>query len=324
MHTDSGYVDMHSGVSHKRDYSVGYAWTEIEVAAATRAWLSIGSDDGLKIWHNGVLVHDRWARRVSQVDGDIVPLQLKAGRNQLLIKIQNATNDWSFIARLRYREKQGPSNGGRGLSPTGGVVSRVWPDLPDRPDRQQTHCPKVELRPSTCLKRPMPAVRPTLAAAVDAVELAALRNVAADDLTTRHGEGWWSAQCTAQGAVFDMRHGRTFVVRRRGLIVATFTLMTKKPWAIDRRYFTPVKRPLYLISMVVHPDCQGRGLGRACIAAAQRIALAWPAQSLCLDAWDHARAGAGPFYTKCDFREVGRATYRMARLIYYEMLLPTP
>lgn len=77
MHTDSGYVDMHSGEPHKRDYCVGYAWTEIEVTAATRAWLSIGSDDGLKIWHNGVLVHDRWARRVSQVDGDIVPLQLK-------------------------------------------------------------------------------------------------------------------------------------------------------------------------------------------------------------------------------------------------------
>lgn len=170
----------------------------------------------------------------------------------------------------------------------------------------------------------MPAVRPTLATTADAVELAALRNTAADDLTARHGEGWWSGQCTAQGAVFDMRHGRTFVVRRRGLIVATFTLMTKKPWAIDRRYFTPVKRPLYLISMVVHPARQGRGLGRACLVAAQRLALAWPAQSLCLDAWNHPRAGAGPFYARCGFREVGRAPYRTAKLIYYELLLPPP
>ncbi len=85
------------------DYSVGYAWTEFESPAATDAWLGLGSDDGVKIWLNGQLGSDRWIRRMSRLDDDVVPLRLKKGKNQLLIKIQNATGDWSFIARLRTR-----------------------------------------------------------------------------------------------------------------------------------------------------------------------------------------------------------------------------
>jgi hypothetical protein len=32
-------------------------------------------------------------------------------------------------------------------------------------------------------------------------------------------------------------------------------------------------------------------------------------------------AGAGAFYAKCGFREVGRVVYRNVPLIYFEMLL---
>jgi hypothetical protein len=96
-----GYVDLLEGGSH--DYCVGYAWTELEAPQALDGWLGIGSDDGIKIWLNGELVHDRWVRRISRIDDDIVPLHLRAGRNGLLIKIQNATIDWSFICRLRLK-----------------------------------------------------------------------------------------------------------------------------------------------------------------------------------------------------------------------------
>lgn len=94
-----GLVDMQTGVP--KDYVVGYAWTEFTVPAATEAWLGLGSDDGVKIWLNGELVHDSWIRRPSRVDDDVVPLHLKAGANRMLIKIQNMTIDWSFIYRLR-------------------------------------------------------------------------------------------------------------------------------------------------------------------------------------------------------------------------------
>ena len=58
--------------------------------------------------------------------------------------------------------------------------------------------------------------------------------------------------------------------------------------------------------MAVDPSRQGTGVGRRCIAEAVTICRAWPADSLCLDAYD-ADAGAGEFYRKCGFTEVGRA-----------------
>jgi GNAT superfamily N-acetyltransferase len=72
--------------------------------------------------------------------------------------------------------------------------------------------------------------------------------------------------------------------------------------------------------MAVAPASQGKGLGRQMLADAVAVAAAWPAQAIRLDAYDTA-AGAGAFYAKCGFREVGRATYRGTPLIYYERLL---
>ena len=45
-----------------------------------------------------------------------------------------------------------------------------------------------------------------------------------------------------------------------------------------------------------------------------------PSDAIRLDAFD-ADAGAGEFYSKCGFREVGRASYRSVPLIYFEMLV---
>lgn len=52
----------------------------------------------------------------------------------------------------------------------------------------------------------------------------------------------------------------------------------------------------------------------------KRIARAWPGDAIQLDAYDLA-GGAGAFYAKCGYREMGRVTYRSAPLIYYELLL---
>ncbi len=101
---EHGLIDLLEGDGHDaHNYSIGYAWTEIEVAADTDAWLGIGSDDGLRIWLNGDLVNDRWVQRTSRLDDDVVPLRLKQGANTFLIKIQNMKGQWSFTARLRVR-----------------------------------------------------------------------------------------------------------------------------------------------------------------------------------------------------------------------------
>ena len=72
--------------------------------------------------------------------------------------------------------------------------------------------------------------------------------------------------------------------------------------------------------MAVSPVLQGKGIGRKLIDEAIGHAVAWPANAIRLDAFD-APAGAGEFYRKCGFREVGRTSYRNCPLIYFEMLL---
>jgi GNAT superfamily N-acetyltransferase len=103
-------------------------------------------------------------------------------------------------------------------------------------------------------------------------------------------------------------------------IVGTLRLATKKPWAIDTGYFTGCRRPLYLLSMAVAPPRQRQGIGRWCLEQAKRVARDWPSAAIRLDAFD-ADAGAGGFYARCGFTEVGRVTYRKAPPIYYELLL---
>jgi GNAT superfamily N-acetyltransferase len=160
----------------------------------------------------------------------------------------------------------------------------------------------------------------TLAGPADATVLAELRSAAARELTARHGQGHWSSETSERGAVADLRHAQVWIARRRQTVVGTFRLATKKPWAIDRSYFTDCKRPIYLTNMAVHPDFQRQGVGRSCLEHAIERVRQWPGDAIRLDAYD-AEAGAGPFYQKCGFREVGRAVYRTTPLVYYELLL---
>jgi GNAT superfamily N-acetyltransferase len=154
----------------------------------------------------------------------------------------------------------------------------------------------------------------------DAHELAALHTAANEDLTQRFGKGLWSSAATEKGVLFHMRHSRVIIARKGKRIVGTLNLQTKKPWAIDVSYFTPVKKSLYLTGMAVIPAMQKQSVGRALLEEATKQARAWPADAIRLDAWD-AIAGAGPFYAKCGYREVAHALYKSAPLIYFELML---
>jgi GNAT superfamily N-acetyltransferase len=160
----------------------------------------------------------------------------------------------------------------------------------------------------------------TLAGPSDAPAVAALRSAAARDLTERHGQGHWSHEATERGVLNDFRHAEVWVVRDGADILGTFRLATKKPWAIDTTYFTDCKRPFYLTNMAVHPEMQRQGIGRRCLEHAVERVRRWPGDAIRLDAYD-ADAGAGHFYARCGFREVGRVVYRTNPLIYYELVL---
>jgi len=150
--------------------------------------------------------------------------------------------------------------------------------------------------------------------------VARVRNAAADDLTRRFGAGHWSGTIGANGVRRGIDASRVLVAVEGDAILGTVRLATRKPWAIDTRYFEPSDRPLYLVDMAVLPERQGRGIGRRLVEAAVTTAVGWKAEAIRLDAYDHA-AGAGGFYEKCGFTEVGRASYREVPLVYYQMRL---
>ena len=154
----------------------------------------------------------------------------------------------------------------------------------------------------------------------DVPVIAALNNAAAGALTARYGEGHWSSLGNERGAELALRHARVRLGRDKKRILTVLRLATKKPWAIDVAYFTPVKRPLYLTGMTVSVAHQGEGLGRRAMEDALGVAREWPADAIRLDAYD-AAAGAGEFYAKCGFTECGRVVYKGTPLVYFELLL---
>jgi GNAT superfamily N-acetyltransferase len=153
----------------------------------------------------------------------------------------------------------------------------------------------------------------------DANAIAEIRNLAAEDLTARYGEGQWSTSGTSKGVLFGMTNGRILIAKVNDTIAGTFRLSTKKPWVIDVNYFTPMGRTLYLTDMAVHPEYQRKGVGRAMIEEAKSIARDWPAGSIRLDAYD-TDAGAGGFYLKCGFTDKGHIIYKTVPHIFFEWL----
>lgn len=174
--------------------------------------------------------------------------------------------------------------------------------------------------PAVTTARPgTPRIRVDLATLEDIPGIVAVRVNAAEELTARFGGGHWSGHATVRGVAWDMRQGSVLVARRGSRIVGTLKIATRKPWSIDISYFTPCKRPWYLTNMAVDPAHQRLGIGKRLVLEAVRLVREWGGEAVRLDAYDDANAGAGPFYEKCGFSEVGRATYRVTPLIYYEL-----
>lgn len=82
------------------EFVTAYAWAEINAPEAKTMLMALGSDDGVKVWLNGQLVHENWIGRAVVKDDDLFPLSFKKGKNQLLLKVQNMQQAWGFCARI--------------------------------------------------------------------------------------------------------------------------------------------------------------------------------------------------------------------------------
>jgi HEAT repeat protein len=79
---------------------VAYLKAEITAPQATDAILLMGSDDGIKAWLNGNVVHSNNIDRGQVADQDMAPIKLKQGANKLLLKITQGGGGWSACTRI--------------------------------------------------------------------------------------------------------------------------------------------------------------------------------------------------------------------------------
>jgi uncharacterized pyridoxamine 5'-phosphate oxidase family protein len=92
-------IDLDKTVS-KDDLVLAYAYTEIQ-SDETKVWfISFGTNDGGKLWVNGINVWDYQQPRGLFADDDVIPVLIKKGNNTLLFKIEERGNLWGFCARF--------------------------------------------------------------------------------------------------------------------------------------------------------------------------------------------------------------------------------
>ncbi|MEW6238182.1 MAG: hypothetical protein AB1656_22565 [Candidatus Omnitrophota bacterium] len=79
--------------------AVAYAYAEIKMTQPMKIYFAVGSDDAVKIWLNGVVIHENLTNRPLTLDEDLVSAEWKEGNNYLLLKIVNGIREWGFSCR---------------------------------------------------------------------------------------------------------------------------------------------------------------------------------------------------------------------------------
>jgi hypothetical protein len=100
-HTDQGRpwvleLDKAIGGSDR----VGYLRTNVWSPQSQKALLYVGSDDGIKVWLGGKVVHASDVGRTITRNEDKVEVELNRGWNVLLMKITQCGGKWAACARL--------------------------------------------------------------------------------------------------------------------------------------------------------------------------------------------------------------------------------
>jgi len=94
-----GIVDLTRVFRQTEDVAC-YAYTEFVVENEMEAELRVGSDDSVKVWLNGKLVHQFGGMRGLSVDQDRIRVKLQKGINRLLLKVTQGGGGWEFCVRL--------------------------------------------------------------------------------------------------------------------------------------------------------------------------------------------------------------------------------
>ncbi len=85
----------------KSTYKVGYAFCRVRSDEKQTVYCHIGSNDGVRVWVNGELVHSLWQERRGLMPWeDRFEITLDKGLNSILLKSDQAVHAWGFAVEL--------------------------------------------------------------------------------------------------------------------------------------------------------------------------------------------------------------------------------
>jgi hypothetical protein len=91
-----------NSIFEPNDMVIAYAFCQVNSTTEQKAILSVGSNDGVRVFLNGQQVHQahpafgRWL----QPDNDYVPVKLNQGLNNLMFKVDDGLGDFGLVVRL--------------------------------------------------------------------------------------------------------------------------------------------------------------------------------------------------------------------------------
>jgi len=94
-----GKVNLHE-LFDDTDHKVMHAFAHIDSKKEQQVRLLVGSSDGLDLYLNGQKVHEQFGSREYKTDQDEVLLNLKQGRNHLMLRLAHDTGDWTFSVTM--------------------------------------------------------------------------------------------------------------------------------------------------------------------------------------------------------------------------------
>ena len=95
----SGYMRLENRITPS-ERGIVYGATYVFSPEKKEVLMLVGSDDGVRIWLNGSLIHTNPAYRGAYPDQDRIPATLEKGWNTLLIKVLQGGGGWGYYVRF--------------------------------------------------------------------------------------------------------------------------------------------------------------------------------------------------------------------------------
>lgn len=101
----NGYMNLLQQYDGKEN-SAAYALIYVKSPTARKAWMTAGSDDGLKMWINNKNIISNNAARAANPGDEQKEVDLKEGWNEVLLKVTQGGGDWGYYFDLQTLDKK--------------------------------------------------------------------------------------------------------------------------------------------------------------------------------------------------------------------------